>query len=252
MITTNENDISSEFAHYLQRYSRGEWRATIFRDLILADAKKFLQKQNELILLDIGCGSGFDCDAKLQNQLAEVASQYIGVEPDTDIQLEDIFTTAYRCRFEDAPIPPASVDIAFTVMVLEHFDDPKLFWDKLHLALRPSGVFWGFTVDARHLFVSASLLAEKLYIKNLYLNMLHGKRGEERYENYKVYYRSNTPVEIEQMTKSFHTRSLLNFQRLGQLDHYFPVGLRWIGRSYDRIAIRMGWPGSILAVRLEK
>ena len=49
-------------------------------------------------------------------------------------------------------------------------------------------------------------------IKDWYLNMLHGTRGEERYENYVVFYR----------------------------------------RAIDRFTIRMGFPGIILAVRVEK
>lgn len=245
------DEFSIEYDLYLRRYLHGEWRAPIFRDLIVADAKR-MQQNERLVLLDIGCGCGFDNNAKLQDSLAKLAHQYVGVEPDIGIRLRDIFTTEYRCRFEDASIPSASVDIAFAVMVLEHFPEPQAFWDKIYDILRPDGVFWGFTVDARHWFVTASLLAKRLHIKDWYLNKLHGSCGEERYENYDVYYRSNSPKRVKFMAKSFSNLSFLSFQKVGQLDYYLPFGLRWLGRSLDKISIIRKWPGSVLAIRAKK
>lgn len=237
---------------YLQRYTQGEWRAPIFRDMILADVMKLEKKKGKLSLLDIGCGRGFDNDAALQRSLSQVSGEYIGVEPNSEIELGNIFSRTFRCLFEDAEIEPDSIDIAFAVMVLEHFEKPQLFWDKVHRVLKDGGVFWGFTVDARHWFVFASLVAERLHIKDWYLDRLHGKRGEDRYENYGVFYKSNAPHQIEGLTTSFRSRIVLNFNRVGQMDYYFPEKLRWIGRSFDRAAISLGRPGSIMAVRVQK
>jgi SAM-dependent methyltransferase len=247
-----QNHCDAKWAPYLQRYAEGEWRATIFRDMILCDARKLSQERDDLSFLDIGCGGGFDADPKLQRSIARAAGKYIGIEPDKDIELSPIFHSVHRCRLEDAHLDPDSVDIAFAVMVLEHSDKPDLFWRKVHKVLRRGGVFWGFTVDARHWFVTASLLTERLHIKDLYLNMLLGKRGEERYENYGVFYRSNTPKQIQKMTKAFSSITILNFHRVGQIDDYIPKKLRWLSRAVDRYAIRTGRPGSLMAVRAEK
>lgn len=241
-----------QWLSYLQRYMNGECRAPIFRDMILADLSSLEKKNGKLSLLDIGCGGGFDSDARLQRSLSQVAGQYIGIEPDQEIELGSIFNKTYRCLFENSPIEQDSIDIAFAVMVLEHFERPEIFWDKIYKILKTGGVFWGFTVDARHWFVLASLLTEKLHIKDWYLNKLHGKRGEDRYENYGVFYRNNTPRQIEKFTTSFKSRTFLNFYRIGQTDYYFPRKLRWIGRIFDWAAIQIGFPGSILAVRIEK
>lgn len=236
---------------YLERYHRGEWRGPVFRDLVLADAKAITQSRG-LTFLDIGCGRGFDDDATLQRTLATAAASYVGVEPDAGIALQPIFTTVHHCPFEDAPIPPASVDIAFAVMVLEHLAEPQRFWDKVHEVLADGGIFWGFTMDARHWFVTASLLAKRTRIKDYYLNALHGGRGDGRYENYPVHYRSNAPEQILQYTHAFRSVDLLNFTRVGQMDYYFPRWLRPLGHALDRFAIRRGKPGSILAMRVEK
>lgn len=241
-----------QWSAYTERYSSGEWRAPIFRDLILADARAMKDRQGELTLLDIGCGCGFDGDARLQHSLADAADRYIGVEPDQAVELSNIFTSAHRCRFEDAPVEDASIDIAFAVMVLEHIGDPAAFWGKVHRVLRKGGCFWGLTVDARHWFVLMSVLMEKLRIKDNYLNRLHGKRGEERYENYDVFYRANTPAQIARFTSNFSASTVLNFRRVGQLDFYIPAPLRWLGHSLDNLAIHARLPGAVMAVRVEK
>jgi hypothetical protein len=107
-------------------------------------------------------------------------------------------------------------------------------------------------MDARHWFVAASLLAKRLNLKDRYLNLLHGRRGEERYANYQVYYRANTPEEIASLTSRFAGREVLNFFNARQLDFYAPAGLRWTLRSVNGASHLLGHPGSILAVRLQR
>ena len=237
---------------YQKRFRGNEWRALVFRDLILDDAKALRKERENLVLLDIGCGCGFDGSLKLQNDFVKVAGQFFGIEPDQDTKISGPFTSTYSCLFEDTDIPPSSVDIAFAVMVLEHLASPQSFIDKLFACLRPGGVFWGFTVDVRHPFVVASRLSERVHLKDRYLTWLHGSRGQDRYRNHPTYYRCNTPHQIESLTKSFSKCAVVNFKASNQLDYYFPAALRWLGTGYCRLAMTMGWPGSILAVRLEK
>jgi SAM-dependent methyltransferase len=238
-----------DFNTYLQRYRHGEWRAPIFRDMILQDISQFTSKPT---ILDIGCGQGFDTLYDLQVSLAKASGQYIGVEPDTSVHLGDFFTETHRCFFEDAPISNNSVDIAFAVMVLEHLEHPEQFWAKVYDVLRQGGVFFGFTMDTRHYFTAASALFERLGAKDLYLNLLHGKRGTERYENYPTYYRSNSPKTITHLTRQFSQTDVWTFGRVGQLDYYYPLGFRWLGRTIDRFTMSLGMAGSVLVVRVEK
>lgn len=240
------------WASYVSRYAKGEWRARIFRDMVLADAQVLKDDQASLAILDIGCGGGFDDDKSIQEEISHCAGQYIGIEPDQDIELGKEFTSVCRCTFENADIAPASIDIAFAVMVLEHIQDPALFWDKVHKVLKPGGVFWGFTVDARNWFVGASTVTEKLGIKDRYLDALHGKKGEERYENYGVFYRTNRPSQVRRYADRFSEVTSINLTKVGQLDFYLPRRLKRFGRILDRIAMRVGWPGAILVVRARK
>jgi hypothetical protein len=86
----------------------------------------------------------------------------------------------------------------------------------------------------------------------LYLNTLFGKRGEERYHNYPVFYRSNSPAQVAQLGKNFTSVTTLNLRRIGQLDFYYPPPLRWIGRSIDKALVVADRPGYGFGVRAVK
>jgi SAM-dependent methyltransferase len=234
---------------YLERYRKGEWRDRILHDLILEDAKR---RGPGLTFLDIGCGRGFGGDLRLQQSLARAAGCYVGIEPDSAMDPGPHVTERHGCVFEDAPLEFDSVDVAFANMVLEHLELPGRFWDKLYDVLRPGGVFWGLTMDARHWFCRASLWADRLKVKGLYLTALRGQRGDGRYENYPVFYRCNTPEQITRYTGRFRSCEFLNFARVGQCNYYVPRLLRPLTNWLDRRALNRGRPGTVLAVRVEK
>ncbi len=235
---------SADWEAYRRRYQRGEWRAPIFCDMILSD---IALTPAPPAILDIGCGSGFDDDTRLQRRIIEAAGQYIGVDPDAAEGPQ-----FHRALFEDAPLAPDSVDLAFAVMVLEHIADPARFWGKVHEVLRDGGIFWGFTMDARHWFRLASSWSERLRIKDLYLTLLRGRRGVDRYANYPTCYRANSPDQIRAHTGAFRSVQFINFQSAGQLNYYLPGPLRPVGHLIGRAEAALGRPGTILAVRAVK
>jgi SAM-dependent methyltransferase len=198
-------------------------------------------------ILDIGCGSGFDDDPELQRKILEAAGEYVGVDPDVDDRPACIKST-----LEEAPLDPESVDLAFAIMVLEHVTDPGRFWSKIHSVLRFNGVFWAFTVDSRHWFRYASTWSERLHVKDLYLTLLRGRRGVDRYGNYRTCYRTNSPTQVESFTGQFRSVEFVNFQKIGQVDYYFPRLLRPIGHAIDRAESLLGLPGMLLGIRAAK
>jgi len=238
----------STYARFLERYRAGEPRSRIFHDLVL---EEILARQ-EAVVLDIGCGRGFDADPRLSTSLASHAKAFLGVEPDRTLTLQSIFSEVYHTPLEEAPIGNDKVDVAFCVMVLEHIERPEPFMKKIFEVLRGGGVFWGFTVDARHWFPKASRCADVIHAKELYLRLTHGERGLRRYENYPVHYRMNKPRHFEAFDSMFRSSLFLNFYRPGQIDFYYPRGLRWFGHAVEAVANGLGVPGSILAIRLQK
>jgi SAM-dependent methyltransferase len=248
-MSTGTFDASSRWAPYILRYRDGEWRDRIFRDMVAEDVRNMGDAPT---ILDIGCGRGLDGSLPLQRSLAEQAGHYIGVEPDPEVPLADHFREIHRTVFEEAPIEANSVHLAFAVMVLEHLPSPRPFWEKLRATLRQGGVFWAMTVDGRHPFARSSRWADRMHIKSRYLNLIYGKRGVQRYEDYPVYYRSNTPEQIRRHAVGFKSVELINFSRVGQWSPYLPLRLRPLADLWDHRSIRRGRPGTLLMIRAEK
>ncbi|MBC8145602.1 MAG: class I SAM-dependent methyltransferase [bacterium] len=235
---------------YIDRIQQGEWRSVVLRDMILDDIKQ--QGLIKPVLMDIGCGHGFDTSTELQQSLADIAGEYIGVEPDREITLQPFITSAHRSFFEDAAVPDQSVDMAFCVMVLEHIPDPQKFWNKVHATLKPGGVFWALTVDSRHWFALGSQAMEAMHIKDAYLRATHGERGEERYENYPVHYRTNSPRQIERLSRAFSDRSVYSVFQPGSIGYYFPKLLKPAAELACKLTHTVTGVGNNLIVRAQK
>ena len=239
-----------EMQETLTRYQNGENRTILFRDLVVGAIRQYQHKG--AVILDIGCGHGFHGEIELQQSIADACHRMIGVEPDGSVAPPAFFSEIHRCTFDQAPISPGSVDVAYSVFVLEHIDKPALFWRKLFDCLVPGGVFWGFTVDSRHCFSLISQMTEMLCLKDLYMNWLRGHRAKDRYENYPVMYRANSPRAILPYTKGFRAIEMASMHRAGQMDFYFPRPLRRFSRSLERLCMALGLPGSILMIKLTK
>lgn len=240
-----------DWSKYFQRYQAGELRSSIFCDMII-DEIRSMDLLGRATVLDIGCGIEFDGAPGLREKIAGSAGKYIGVEPDPMVEPSSVLSEFHRSVLEDAQIDPSSIDVAFSVMVLEHVESPEIFWRKLHDVLKPGGVFWGFTVNSRHWFAFVSRLMKALKIKDLYLDRLHGKAAEDRYINYPVHYRCNSTRKVAQLSRDFSSLEAKTFHRLGQCNYYFPLKLRWIGSMADRVTMGLGMEGSVLVFRLQK
>jgi len=237
------------WSEYVARYRRGEYRAVVFRDMVLEEAERFGGLPT---FLDIGCGSGFDGDRRLQKSLAARSGRYIGIEPDPAVPVGEYFHEVHRCILEESAIPARSIDIAFAVMVLEHVSAPSRFLKRVHEVLVDGGVFLGFTMDARHHFCALSACAQQLGLKHAYLRLLHRSDGNRRSRSYPSWYRANCPSDLEKDTGLFKRCEWMSFSRIGEVDWYLPRLLRPIGRFLDRFIVSSRRPGSILVVRLEK
>lgn len=234
---------------YLRRYESAEWRAQIFADMVIDDLRELGPR---CTVVDIGCGAGFDDSREIQRRIAAHAGTYIGVEPDVTMAVGPHFSTVHRCAFEAAPIPPASVDLAFCVMVTEHIDKPADFMARLADVLRDGGVFWAFTIDLRHWSAWSSLLMEKSGAKDAYLDLLHGRRGIDRYCNYPVQYRLNTPRQVRKYASGLLNAEFLSLTRIGAEDGNVPRWLRPLNHFVDHVLQFVGAPGSNLAYRLTR
>lgn len=230
----------------LDRYQKGAPRNQILYDLITTS----LPQHHRPRLIDIGCGHGIDLNQELQHSLSR-RGELIGIEPDTEITPATCFSSLHRCFFEQADLPHESADTIYCFMVLEHIQDPQAFWNKVHDILVPEGHFWAITVDARSLFAVISRWMDQLCLKDLYMGRVRDRNPND-HEMYPTHYRTNSPRTIGRYTRLFRESHFLSLHRVGQTAYYVPRNLRFLSKAYDRTILRLGWPGSILLVHLQK
>jgi SAM-dependent methyltransferase len=233
---------------YIRRFEAGEWRAPIFRDMV---ARDMATRGPAPVVLDIGCGRGFDDSPEMQTSLAAEAGRYIGVEPDDAVAAPPVCHEFHATLLEDAPIAPGSVDVAFAMFVIEHLDQPQRFFTAVHAALKPGGVFWGATIDRRSPFAYASSAMKVIGIKDRYLDRMFGRR-EERHLNYPTHYAANTPKRLTQLAGGFSSCEVASLHCVGIIDKVLPRAAHPIAHALDRATLKYDWPGTNLMVRLVK
>ncbi len=160
-------------------------------------------------------------------------------------------TRVHACLLEEAPIEPGTIDVAFSVFVLEHIEHPAPFFAAVHRALKPGGVFWSFTIDARNAYAKLSTVLQRVALKDRYLDLMFGRR-EERHRNYPTHYTANTPEAVRDLAAAFSSVEAISLHSVGIIDGVLPRPVRPLWHVIDRATIRKGWPGANLVVRLVK
>jgi SAM-dependent methyltransferase len=233
------------------RLNGQEWRTPVFFEIVSGEIRARSGATRPTVL-DIGCGCGFDGEARFQEALAAQAARFIGIEPDLNIHPPKIFSEVFRTLLEDAPIARGSVDVAYAIMVLEHVADPVRFWSRLYDILAPGGVFVAFSVNGAHWVAPLTRLLSATRLKTVYLDLLKGKRGSERYADYPVYYRTNTPDQVRRVAGAFRNVETLTFGAIGDAAFYAPQKLRPIVRGADKLAYKLRGQRTNIIIRAER
>jgi SAM-dependent methyltransferase len=244
---------SEAWKHWLARLDTPEWRTPIFFEIVSTEINAHRRAATRPTVLDIGCGLGFDGEVRFQEALAAQAGRFIGIEPDPAIDPPQVFSEVHRTTLENAPIAPGSVDVAYAVMVMEHVAEPASFWSRLYDVLAPGGVFVAFSVNGAHWFAPLTRLMTFTKLKPIYLNLIHGERGTERYVDYPVYYRTNTARQIKRVARHFRTVETIRFGgRAGNVAFYAPTRLRPAVRAFDKLAYRLFGQAINIIIRAER
>jgi SAM-dependent methyltransferase len=236
---------------WLSRLNGTEWRTPVFFEIVSSEIAARSGAARPTVL-DIGCGLGFDGEVRFQRALATQAGRFIGIEPDLSVEPPRVFSEVFRTALEDAPIERGSVDVAYAIMVMEHVAQPAAFWARLHEILAPGGVFLAFSVNGGHWFAPVTRLLSATKLKTRYLDLVQGKRGTERYADYPVYYRTNTPEQVRRMARDFRAVNTLPFGATGIVAAYAPPRLRPLVRTLDGVAYRLRGQCINIVIRAER
>jgi SAM-dependent methyltransferase len=217
-----------------QRYLKTYWE----QQLGLIDEMLAPYRRPGGVLLDVGCGIGRNA-----RRFATGFGRYIGLNLDPDELVlareknpEPHFEFLRGDAMDMAPIPPASVDAALLIFVLEHIADPPRLFAELARVLRPGG---GVLFVAPNLFNLNSLVI-RILPPDARLSIKRVLTGKDEPPDYPIYYRCNTVGRMDQVAAT-HGFARDRLEMLSSLGYLFrlPGFYAW-HRLTDRVTALPG------------
>jgi SAM-dependent methyltransferase len=192
-----------------------------------------------LCLLDAGCGRY----AERLIRVCPGAARAIGVDlveftPDA---LAAPGIELHRGDLGALPLPDSSVDLIYSVSVMEHLENPATVYREVHRVLRPGGQFLFLTPN---LWDYASLAA-RIIPNRLHPWIVRRTEGRLEADTFPTHFRSNTPVAVRHLARE---AGLLveHIEYQGQYPSYllFSRLLFLLGTAYQKTIERvpgLGW-----------
>jgi len=208
--------------------------------------------------LDVGCGWGVSEDPKagpaLLADIRAATDVLVGVEPDPAVRpTHGLLTKLVHATMEDAPLPAASVDVAYAYYVLEHVADPPAFLRAVARVLRPGGIFVAMAPNRRHWFSRVTRVVHHLKAQGALLAMLRGRATAASY-HYPAVHRLNDAAVLraEGARAGFAKVTCATFDH-GDVQPYLPPMVRPAYTAWSRrVEGRPGHPLVCLLARLQR
>ena len=138
-------------------------------------------------LLDIGAGSGRVKELNFRGY----AKKIIGVDMDERVEHNSGLDEAYVCGAEKLPDVLEDIDVALSVNVLEHLQDPEQVFREIHRTLKPGGKFFFKTPNTGHYIALISRLTPLKFHR--FYNRLRGRPADDTFP---TFYRANSLRQI--------------------------------------------------------
>jgi SAM-dependent methyltransferase len=160
------------------------------------------------VVLDIGCGRGAYAEdpVPFRRQLRILKGkvrQIIGIDTDPAAAVNP-FLDEFR-RIEPAngrwPVDDASIDVAVSVSVLEHVEDPEHFFAECHRVIKPGGYLCLRTTNVFSYFGVAARLIPNRYHAAVIRRVYEKPRREA--DIFPTAYRCNTIFKVRRMLRQF-------------------------------------------------
>ena len=140
------------------------------------------------LVLDIGAGAGE------RNRYAfkgRVAGMW-GVDLDPRVTENPLLDRGVVGDGKTLPFDDGSVDVAFSIYVHEHLDDPGAFAREIYRVLKPDGRYLALTPNRFHYVPLIATLTPTSFHR--WLNAKRGRSGEDTFP---TYYRLNTAAAVQ-------------------------------------------------------
>lgn len=183
-------------------------------------------------VLDIGCGHGTNPTI---SKIAGILGEVDGVDPFPAVQPHPLIRKRWTCAMEEIPVPSNTYDLAYSYNVVEHVVDETSFLAKTIEVLKPGGVYWSMSPNARHPFTMIVRLMQALRIKYLYRRSIAPQAND-----YPAYYRlCNATKVLKAIERLDLPVSKIDFFLIPnvQWDTFFPHRLRFIAHLIDRVIV---------------
>ncbi len=168
----------------------------------------------------------------------------VGIDPDESIQANAALDERYQLSMEGfAPGAPARFDVAFSIYVLEHVENPAAFIEACAHVLKPGGVLFGLTLNRYQYFGFTTWAATRLGVSEVLLKRLKTPDQIADY-HFPTQYRLNT---IRTITRhldraGFRSVEFRCFDQPKRYAYYLPDRLKGFSYGYTRIAYAIGRP----------
>lgn len=134
-------------------------------------------------VLDLGAGAGELNAYNLKGRCREM----VGVDMDPRVATNPLLDVGVRADANHLPFENESFDVAFSVYVMEHVEDPGSFVSEVWRVLRPGGVFLALTPNRWHYVALAASLTPMAFHR-----WYNRKRGRADDDTFPTVYRLNT------------------------------------------------------------
>jgi SAM-dependent methyltransferase len=192
-------------------------------------------------VLNIGAGRNLSGELR---PIRRKAACIVGVDPHESILRNDTLDERHLSSIEDfADANPARFDLAFSVFVLEHVQDPMAFTRACATVLKPGGVLMCMTTNKWQYFGLSTWAATRLGIAD---NLLARLRSADEIDGYHfpTQYRMNSIRTLSRQLQAcgFRSADFRCWDLPGMYEPYLPTGVRWFARRYSRFAYWVGSP----------
>jgi SAM-dependent methyltransferase len=194
-------------------------------------------------VLNIGAGS--NRSSGFRSVLAR-RPYVVGVDPDSSIWSNDGVHERHQLTIEDyAATDPETFDVAFCIYVLEHVQEPVIFYEAVARVLKPNGAFFALTLNMHQYFGFITWAVTRAGVQGALLRRLKGEQVIHEHGHHPTAYHTNS---IRSATRfldhaGFTSVDFRCFEATSRYAWYLPAPIKPAAAAYTTAVYRLRRPG---------